>query len=563
MDRLQLGSSVSAGSSPVLQATEQYDTKQDIPRASLDKFVQLQAVIKALSTTTSSQALLQPTTLRYLIEGFHKRSGQSQDPYEQELEWLFVSKASAQVYGLILDAFLKQTIPLSDEIWYWDTVLGSHRYTSLYTLQLAPTRFWGWSKSIYGEVGDRLESIRTSEIGVQQAQDSLTARWKQYYGLVRQTIRDRSVANLQSKIMSPLTRSRIEVRQKQRYLRRLREMGASGLGVLMDEALRFEADDTSSEASKNGNQPSDEWKSIVSKSVALMETVLLNVTTLETGVTEFEDLVFSHIENDPEDAEHTSPARPAILAGKLHRILTEHMPNYENTSNHLVRKHGRPSKLTRYWIPAAVLLFSSSTLLRLFFKHKLEILDWVRGIGATTKDFWYNWVVEPLKKVIGTIRHDKDSEIAIMSKESLAGDRDSLERMVTDFARDHPNDTGLGRGLTEAELNEVRAKVREGDLTPVLRAYERDLRKPFMGTVRGDLIRALLIQVQKTKVDVEVALGGIDALLKSQELVFGFVGLTPGILVCLGVSRWLLSNFGGRQGRLQGKGKSRIVRVLR
>jgi nuclear control of ATPase protein 2 len=42
-----------------------------------------------------------------------------------------------------------------------------------------------------------------------------------------------------------------------------------------------------------------------------------------------------------------------------------------------------------------------------------------------------------------------------------------------------------------------------------------------MGTIRGDLIRALLIQVQKTKVDVELAMSGIDTLLKSQELVFG------------------------------------------
>ena len=66
------------------------------------------------------------------------------------------------------------------------------------------------------------------------------------------------------------------------------------------------------------------------------------------------------------------------------------------------------------------------------------------------------------------------------------------------------------------------ARIREGDLTPVLRAYEKDLRKPFIGTVRGDLVRALLIQIQKTKVDVEIAIGGIDSLLKSQELVFGY-----------------------------------------
>src|SRR5436189_2987938 len=103
----------------------------------------------------------------------------------------------------------------------------------------------------------------------------------------------------------------------------------------------------------------------------------------------------------------------------------------------------------------------------------------------------------------------------------------------------------------------------EGDLSPVLRAYEKDLRKPFIGFVRGDLVRTLLIQIQKTKVDVEVAMNGIDALLKSQELVFGFVGLTPGILVCFGVFQYLASIFGGRKGLRRGKKAGQLIRVLR
>lgn len=175
-----------------------------------------------------------------------------------------------------------------------------------------------------------------------------------------------------------------------------------------------------------------------------------------------------------------------------------------------------------------------------------------------------NWVVEPTKKVIGTIRHDKDSEVAIMSKESLKGDRASLERMVVDFAIDNPEAANVGSGtLTEAQIADVRAKVKEGDLTPVLRAYEKDLRKPFVGTIKGDLVRTLLIQVQKTKVDVEVALSGIDALLKSQELVFGFVGLTPGVLVCVGVFRYLGSVFGNRKGLKKGQKAGQTIRVLR
>ena len=177
-------------------------------------------------------------------------------------------------------------------------------------------------------------------------------------------------------------------------------------------------------------------------------------------------------------------------------------------------------------------------------------------------DFWYNWVVGPIKKVIGTIRHDDESEIAIMSKKSLQVDKASLERMVVDFAIDNPDLTN-GTTYTSAQLAEVRAKVSEGDLTPVLKAYEKDLRRPFLGTVRGDLIRALLIQIQKTKVDVEVAMGGIDNLLKSQELVFGFVGITPGVLVCIGVYQWLNGILSGRQGKIRGQKQGSMIRVLR
>jgi len=133
--------------------------------------------------------------------------------------------------------------------------------------------------------------------------------------------------------------------------------------------------------------------------------------------------------------------------------------------------------------------------------------------------------------------------------------------MVVDFAIDHSAENGTR--YTDTEIADIRAKVKEGDLTPVLIAYERDLRKPFLGTIRGDLVRALLIQIQKTKVDVEVAIGGIDALLKSQELVFGFVGLTPGILVSFAAFRWLGNLFGSRKGIRRNQKQGQTIRLLR
>lgn len=187
------------------------------------------------------------------------------------------------------------------------------------------------------------------------------------------------------------------------------------------------------------------------------------------------------------------------------------------------------------------------------------MLTWIREFGQTVIDFWANWVVEPTKKVIGTIRHDESSEVSILSKRSLEGDRASLERMVVDFAVANPE----GPALNDSQIAEIRAKVREGDLTPVLKAYEKDMQKPIMGAVRGNLINALLIQIQKTKVDVEVAMAGIDSILKSQELLFGFIGLTPGLLVTIGVYSWLRGSFSNRHSLKAWQKQGQLVLILR
>jgi nuclear-control-of-ATPase protein 2 len=490
--------------------------------------------------------------------------------YETELEWLLVSKATVQTYGIILNTLLEQTLPLSNDIWYWDEVAGSYTYTGLYMLQTSPLQFLDWTKDIYKDARSRFRRLREAPedaISARRIGTSLTARWKQFYGLVQESIQDRSMTDIQRRVLSPIALARTEVRRKQAGLKRLREMSASGLGVLMDEGLNFDFDEEGNGHSKGRSGESHEWKGVVERSVALMDTVLQKVTALETGVPDFEDAVFASVEDDPEiSSAETSAAgnRPAKISRRLHHILQVHVKNHVATSNRLASEYGRPSRLVRYWIPATVLLLSSTTILQIVTNRKEAIITWIRDFGSTIRDFWMNWVIEPTKKVIGTIRHDKDSEVAIMSKESLRGDRESLERMVVDFAIDNPEAANVGSGtLSESQIVEIRAKVKEGDLTPVLRAYERDLRRPLIGTVRGDLVRTLLIQVQKTKVDVEIAISGIDALLKSQELVFGFVGLTPGVLVCIGAFRYIGSMFGNKSGQKKGRKADQTIRVLR
>lgn len=517
----------------MLSSEPTHDIGFDGDGADEARVIQLRNAIKSLSTASSTRVQLQAAQIESSLQQAWLLGPRSDDvPHgeehqktslEQELEWLLVSKAAVQTYGLILNVLLEQTIPLSRDIWYWDEVLGSYPMLGLYSVQTSPLRLWRWANDVYHDARQKLQSIRIMRQASLQENLSLSDRWTRFYSLVKDSIRERSIGNMQSQMMSSLIMCRAEVRRKQSYLRRLREMSATGLGVLLDEGLTFEVNDDAFKVKGNCTSANEEeWKSVVSKSVALVETVIRNITVLELGPSEFEDTVFMGVDDDTNIVQNQASegqlSKPVELASRIQQILFSHLPFHMAASDKIVAENGRPSYVIRYWIPAALLVFSSSTLLRIFVKRKEEILEWIRNFGATMVDFWYNWIVEPLKKIVGTIRHDENSEVAIMNKGSLEGDKASLERMVIDFAMDNPSN---GVALSDADIADVRARIKEGDLTPVLKAYEKDLRRPIVGTIKGDLIRALLIQVQKTKVDIEIAVGGIDALLKSQELVFG------------------------------------------
>lgn len=308
------------------------------------------------------------------------------------------------------------------------------------------------------------------------------------------------------------------------------------------------------------------WKSTVAKCIALMDVVIHNVSDGEISVDKFDGSVAELTEDDhyyelhePSGERVATTLKPSDVAVRLERVLSRALPRYTTQFQAVVRENGRPSRLIRYWLPVTLALVSSTTVLRIVLHRKEEILTWIRELGQTVLDFWSNWVVEPSKKVLGTIRHDEGSEVSIMSKRSLESDRASLERMVVDFAVENPD----GPALNETQIADIRAKVREGDLTPVLKAYERDIQRPVRGAIMGNLASALLIQVQKTKVDVEVAMSGIDSILKSQELLFGFIGLTPGVIVSIAVWRWVKGVFGNRRGVKRWAQQGQLLLVLR
>lgn len=54
---------------------------------------------------------------------------------------------------------------------------------------------------------------------------------------------------------------------------------------------------------------------------------------------------------------------------------------------------------------------------------------------------------------------------------------------------------------TPEQLEALSEQIRRGDLTPVLKIYEDDIRNPLRSALGGSLVRSLLIQIQKAKVN--------------------------------------------------------------
>ncbi|RKF74549.1 Nuclear control of ATPase protein 2 [Golovinomyces cichoracearum] len=543
--------------------------------SSSPRILALQAIIKELSTTFSNSVLsstriLSLLELATLPQPITKENKQDLVIlYENELYWLLVSKATVQVYGLLLEALLEQSIPLNDHIKYWDRVLGSYTYSSLFAIQTSPLRLWSWLKDIYNDAKKRLDRISESPLSISPVEIKIGffAQWKHFYCLIKKSVQKRSFKYLQRGILSPIALCRTKARQNQLRLNKLREMGACALGILIVKGLKFKNGNADSDMSKKRDDLNDEWKIVTERSVALVDIVLRNFLPLETDISEFEDTVLVSCSDYPKIStageEALGEVHSVRLCRKLQHILRTLIPYHISFSQDLSRQYGRPSRITRFWFPTLAVLFSSTTVLQLVISRRKVITECIQHFGSTVRNFCVNWVLEPIKKVLRTIRHDPDSELALMSKKSLSGDRDSLERMVIDFSIDNSRSIRSESSLTESQISEIRARVREGDLTPILRVYERELKNPLRGTIRGDLVRTLLIQIQKTKVDVEIALNGIDALLRSQELVFGFVGLTPGIVICFGVFRYFGGVIRNMRGMKQGHKAGQLIRGLR
>ncbi|KAG2010232.1 hypothetical protein CC2G_013069 [Coprinopsis cinerea AmutBmut pab1-1] len=220
------------------------------------------------------------------------------------------------------------------------------------------------------------------------------------------------------------------------------------------------------------------------------------------------------------------PFYPTVAGIKSGQISTQ-------SEQKVISTHRRPSALAQLWPKIflnTVLLYSSYSLARYGYNQRHLVREWLKEGREALKGLVQGWVLEPLKDVWNTIRASEDMREGLVRRQGVLADIESLERMALSLAKDvlHYNDT---------QLELLRVQVNQGDLTPLMELYENDIRSPLKSALAGTLVRGILIQVQKAKVDIDQALTGIDHLLKSQQLTFAFVGVAPALITLYIVSQ--------------------------
>eukprot|EP00158_Paraphelidium_tribonemae_P004513 Partr_v1_DN26798_c0_g1_i1_m8738 putative nuclear control of ATPase protein len=108
--------------------------------------------------------------------------------------------------------------------------------------------------------------------------------------------------------------------------------------------------------------------------------------------------------------------------------------------------------------------------------------------------------------------------------------------MVVDYIRDT-------RPQERVDPQLVIERVHHGDLGAVMHDYEGSIKKPIINSISGSMLRNVLIQVQKSKLDLELAMQALDKLLRSQELNFAFLAVAPTLIITGGLARLLSRHY--------------------
>ncbi|KZT73903.1 NCA2-domain-containing protein [Daedalea quercina L-15889] len=538
---------------------------EDTPSQSKDAlrtlFVQLN---QPTSTSDASQHL--GTLEKYPVSG---STFATNDNEEAVLHRAVLGKLTTDLYGKALDVVLKDARLVEDELEWWGYLERSSSRVALYFVQTLPLRLANLSQIVLATLRERNLPLHPSvftpsslrrlfpnhdilhpnklavalfpHLHSQPYSIALTVgRFPPASAFVSSpgsSVRSASSACVSTLVglgrsatrvvYLPLELTRGECRYKHQELKRLRDERAEMLGALVN------------------------MRDLLASS--------LEDESIEQGLAKLNEFSFALLQIVRSESSRAMDVSagpvPALqdIAAALPDATGDPSSSLLQTSALHVRGLARPSRLTLLWPQLIFLpplaLYAAKTA----YASRASLCQLGREAVETIKSFWEQWLLEPLRGVVKTVRAGGEDGV-IVNRESVQADLASLERMALSLAEEKLH-------YDPAQMEALSRQIQTGDLTPVMQIFEQDIKRPLKSAIAGSLIRTLFIQVQKAKVDIDQALAGIDKLLKSQELTFAFVGVAPALTIVYAVGSYLRSAWNGGRGKGKYGGKKRHTSI--
>ncbi|KAF8914858.1 ATP synthase regulation protein NCA2-domain-containing protein [Mucidula mucida] len=433
-------------------------------------------------TTATEDALQDVAEYMVQLENKSPAAGLPANAVELDAEQLALQRAvgnklAVVVYARSLDTLMAQCVQLEEEADWWEDVERSRLNVAWYLLQTLPTRLFGFSQLVLQKARNdaRLHATPfTWDVFRQTLRPSLqptillSSLFPHYSSLATSPFvipRPTPTSALQSSF-NALTR----------WLHSLCKFVDTPITLARHECHSKKA----------------QLRLLRDERARCLGLVSSKRPQLTAGLSRFADQTAESQFHDFARSLHSSIA--ANTEAKEHEQLT------------------KPSRLVLLWPKLFLLPPLALYSTRLLYESRESLFDMALEAHDTIKAFVRGWLLDPMKDILDTVRARGDEGV-IVRKEGVTADLESLERMTMTLAKEQLN-------YSPEELASLSTQVKLGDITPVLKLYENDIRSPL----------------KSLQVDIDQALFGIDKLLKSQELTFAFVGVAPafGIVYLLG-----------------------------
>ncbi|KVI08137.1 protein DGS1, mitochondrial [Cynara cardunculus var. scolymus] len=220
----------------------------------------------------------------------------------------------------------------------------------------------------------------------------------------------------------------------------------------------------------------------------------------------------------------------------------------------LVAKHKKPRTITLHWLrytfgAVGISVFSLWLLSHSRLAGSPDIDNWILEAKETITGFLSNHVEQPLIAIRDELFETfRKRHRGVMELEEVQLTSNSLHRMLLAFS-EQTKGQKFPANASDQEMLEI-----------VMGRYEQDLMHPIQNLLGGELARAMLIQIQKLKLDIETAMLELNQILRANEINFAILAALPAFFLSLLVLM-LLRTWVKQDTRAEGKG--RIARVQR